>query len=197
MLPLCYTAPPKLLFLCPSLQWLAQALAANCICKIPCINALDGFDFSTVHELSSREQISTEPIKYRLSRDSNLGPLGEKRKCYLCAMRPPFFQHYASLMISLCFIWLIFGVFHSNTFLVTSKPSKNPNSLRSLKFKSRQKKFRARMKPEPKLEFEMVAKDSCRLWCWLELLKGFEHDLVGPCYRLQATSFTQVCAYQV
>ena len=42
------------------------------------------------------------------------------------------------------------------------------------------------MKPEPKLEFEMVAKDSCRLWCWLELLKGFEHDLVGPCYRLQA-----------
>ena len=100
-------------------------------------------------------------------------------------------------MISLRFIWLIFGVFHSNTFLVTSKPSKNEVSP-FIEIQIETKKIRARMKPEPKLEFEMVAKDSCRLWCWLiELLKGFEHDLVGPCYRLQATSFTQVCAYQV
>ena len=42
-----------------------------------CILALDGFDFSTVHELSS-------------SRDSNPGPLGVKRKRYLCAMWLPF-----------------------------------------------------------------------------------------------------------
>ena len=100
-------------------------------------------------------------------------------------------------MISLCFIWLIFGVFHSNIFLVTSKPSKNELSP-FIEIQIETKKIRARMKPEPKLEFEMVAKDSCRLWCWLiELLKGFEHGLVGPCYRLQARSFTQVCAYQV
>ena len=37
---------------------------------------------STVHELSSRE-------KSWLSRDSNPGPLGEKRERYLCAMQTP------------------------------------------------------------------------------------------------------------
>ena len=58
----------------------------HCICEIHC-SALDGFDFSSAHKLGSREQFSAE--KSCQSWDSNPGPLGEKRECYLCAMRPP------------------------------------------------------------------------------------------------------------
>ena len=45
--------------------------------------ALYRFDLFTVHKLSSNEK------KYRQSRVSNPGLLGEKRKRYLCASPPP------------------------------------------------------------------------------------------------------------
>ena len=51
------------------------------------LSALDVFDFSTVHELSSREQISAK--KSYPSWESSPGPLGEKRERNLCATRPP------------------------------------------------------------------------------------------------------------
>ena len=37
------------------LQYLALDVTANCICEVHCI-ALDGFDFNTVHQLSSKEK---------------------------------------------------------------------------------------------------------------------------------------------
>ena len=37
------------------LQYLALDFTANCICEIHCI-ALDGFDLSTAHKLSSKEK---------------------------------------------------------------------------------------------------------------------------------------------
>ena len=53
-------------------QYLAMGVTANCICEIHCI-ALDGFDLSTVHKLSSKEK------KSQLSWASNQGLLGRKQ----------------------------------------------------------------------------------------------------------------------
>ena len=51
--------------------------------------ALDGSDYSTVHQLSKlREVISTKPNKTRQNRVLNPVLLGVQRRHYLCAMRP-------------------------------------------------------------------------------------------------------------
>ena len=57
---------------------LAQAFAANCICKTPSISTRWGL--YTVHKPSS-------------SRDSNPGLLGVKRQHYLCAIHDPHTKH--------------------------------------------------------------------------------------------------------
>ena len=59
-------------------KYLALDATANCICENHSL-ALDGFDRNTVHQLSSKEK----------NQDSNLGLLGGKQECYLCAKQPP------------------------------------------------------------------------------------------------------------
>ena len=64
------------------LQHLTLDVNAKCICEIHYL-ALDGFDLTTVHKLSSKEKKSWR------SQVSNPGLLGGKQECFLCAMQPP------------------------------------------------------------------------------------------------------------
>ena len=72
---------------CPSswrnfLQCLNLDVTTNCICEIHFL-ALAGFDLNTVRKLSRKQEKSWR------SRDSNLGLLGRKWECFLCATQSP------------------------------------------------------------------------------------------------------------
>ena len=53
----CTAVPTTNSYISIFMQFLAQAFAANCICKIPCVRTMQmGSNFSAVHKLSSREK---------------------------------------------------------------------------------------------------------------------------------------------
>ena len=68
--------------------FLAQAFAANCICKIHSLSTRCVRSLYIVHELSSNERKISKRKNLGRAGDSNLGMLGEKRKCYLCYAAP-------------------------------------------------------------------------------------------------------------